>query len=256
VLVISDSDMHVRPDYLQAVISELICEATGLVTTIYTGRPASSSFAALLGAAQIDQRFLPGALLGRLLGRQDCLGATMALRRETLAAIGGFAALADHLADDNKLGRLVRLLGLRVELAATMTATTVPETSLSDLIRHELRWARTMRFAAPAGLACSVLQYPMAWATLTVALSRASVPAIVLACLAWLGCGVVARMLRSTLGLKPEAALSWWLLPLRDALSLCVIVASFCGARVLWRGNSLSARDPDLSQSRAIPVNA
>lgn len=252
VLVISDSDIHVRPDYLQAVLSELGRDGTGLVTTAYTGLAASSSLAALLGAAQINQSFLPGALLGRMLGRQDCLGATMALRRETLDTVGGFQVLVDHLADDNRLGRLVRSLGLRVELAATTTATTVPETCLSDLIGHELRWARTMRFVTSAGLACSVLQYPLAWAALTAVLSGGAVSAIVLACLTWLGRALVARELCSILclGLKPEATLSWWLLPLRDALSVGLIIASFCGDGVLWRGYSLSARDPGPKSSR------
>lgn len=246
VLVISDSDIHVRPDYLQAVLSELGQEGTGLVTTAYIGRPASPSLAARLAAAQINQSFLPGALLGRMLGRQDCLGATMALRRKTLDAVGGFAVLADHLADDNRLGQLVRALGLRVELAATMTATTVPETRLSDLIGHELRWARTMRFVTPAGLACSVLQYPLAWAALTAMLSGGTALAIVLACLAWFGRALIACALRSILNvsIKPDAALSWWFLPLRDALSVGLIAASFCGDGVLWQGYSLSARDP------------
>ncbi len=64
-----------------------------------------------LGAAQINHSFLPGALLARALGRQDCLGATMALTRETLERVGGLHALAHHLADDAVLGQLVRAQG-------------------------------------------------------------------------------------------------------------------------------------------------
>ena len=237
VLVISDSDMHVRPDYLAAIVSALGRKGTGLVTTVYVGYPASLNAVALLAAAQINQNFLPGVLLGRLVGRQDCLGATMALRRETLDAIGGFAVLADHLADDNRLGRLVASLGLRVDVAATMTATTVPETCLSELIEHEFRWARTMRFVAPAGLAGSVLQYPLAWAAMAFVSSDGAVWAIVLACIATLGRVLAARWLRSVLDLDP--GLPWWLLPLRDALSIGLIAASFAGAGVVWRGHSL-----------------
>ena len=87
----------------------------------------------------------------------------MMLRRETLERIGGFAALVDHLADDNVLGRLVQGLGLGVALAETIPATTVPETTLLALWRHELRWARTIRALAPAAFAASVLQYPLVW---------------------------------------------------------------------------------------------
>lgn len=251
VLVICDSDIHVRPDYLQAVLSELGREGTGLVTTVYTGRPAYSNLVALLAAAQIDQNFLPGALLGRMMGRQDCLGATMALRRETLDAVGGFAALADHLADDNRLGQLVKLLGLRVGVAATVTATTVPEACLSALIQHELRWARTIRFVTPTALACSVLQYPLVWAALTTVASRGAAWAVGLACLAWLGRGFAASWLHLALAQEPGRALPWWLLPLRDALSVGLILASLNGDRVLWRGHSLSARVPEPRPSDA-----
>ena len=125
VLVIADSDVHVAPDWLRQLAGALAHPGVGLVTTIYTGLPASG--VATLGAAQINHYFLPGALLARSLGRQDCLGATMALTRETLARVGGLASLVDHLADDNVLGRLVQRLGLKVVLADTVPTTTVSE---------------------------------------------------------------------------------------------------------------------------------
>ena len=82
---------------------------------------------ARLGATQITHGFLPGAVLARAIGRQDCLGATMCLRRRDLERIGGLQALVDHLADDNVLGRRIAGLGLRVALADTVPLTTVPE---------------------------------------------------------------------------------------------------------------------------------
>src|SRR5690242_2110118 len=96
VLVIADSDVHVAQDWLRQLAIALARPGVGLVTTIYTALPTSG--VAALGALHINHYFLPGALLARSLGRQDCLGATMALRRETLARIGGFASLVDHLA--------------------------------------------------------------------------------------------------------------------------------------------------------------
>ncbi len=107
ILVVADSDLHVRPDYLDRVVEKLQEEGTGLVTTLYTGLPAPRSVLTLLAATQITHSFLPGVLISRVMGRQDCLGVTMALRRETLEQIGGFRAVVRHLADDNVLGRLV-----------------------------------------------------------------------------------------------------------------------------------------------------
>ena len=119
-LVFGDSDLHVRPDYLRQVVATLLTPGTGLVTAICGGEAVHSAVAGQLGAMHISHSFLPGALLGAWVGRQDCLGTTMAIRRHTLEQAGGLAALVPHLADDNLLGRLVRQLGLAVRIAPTM----------------------------------------------------------------------------------------------------------------------------------------
>jgi ceramide glucosyltransferase len=246
VLVIADSDVHAQPDYLDRLVAALHQPGVGLVTTLYAGLPANRSLAARLGAMQITFGFLPGAVLARTFGRQDCLGATMALRRDTLARIGGLAALADHLADDNVLGRLVQRLGLRVALADTVPLTTVPESRLAALFRHELRWARTIRALEPAGFAASVLQYPLAWALLTVALAGAAPWSIGLFAVLWLLRALAAvgidRALRPRLG--RDLPLPIALLPLRDLLSIAVMLVSYAGNRVEWRGFNLQADGP------------
>lgn len=244
VLVIADSDVHVAPDYLDIVVASLGLPGVGLVTTLYAGLPSGTSLAGRLGATAITHGFLPGALLARELGRQDCLGATMALRRATLHAIGGLEALVDHLGDDQLLGRLVQRLGLHVHLAATVTATTVPETDLPSLLRHELRWARTILSFVPVEFAASALQYPIAWTLLAFALSGGAPWAIAAVALTWLGRAAIARGLDARLGLAQCGLASpapIWLLPLRDLLSIAVLVASYAGDRVEWRGNTLHA---------------
>ncbi len=241
-LVISDSDVHTEPDYLQSIAAEFAAPQTGLVTTLYAGLPADGSLAARLGALAIGQYFLPGALLARALGREDALGATMALRRETLAAVGGFEALAHHLADDNILGQLVRARGLRIRLARSVCATTVPETTLAALFRHELRWARTIRTLVPASFAASALQYPLAWSLVALALAGGAGWAWGFFLLAWAVRALLAKEVDRQLGLAAKglaAAAPVWLLPCREMLSLLVIGASYLGNRVEWRGRVL-----------------
>jgi ceramide glucosyltransferase len=247
IIAIADSDLHVRPDYLTRLLAALAEPGTGLVTTLYAGLPATDRLAARLGATQITHGFLPGALLSRALGRQDCLGATMVLHRDTLARIGGLPALADHLADDNALGRLVRGLGLAVRLADTVPATTVPETTLRALWRHELRWARTIRALAPAPFAASVLQYPLVWAALAVPASGGAVWALLLFLAAWRVRAKLARWIdRSLAPLLPGVAFAApvWLLPLRELMSVTVLAGGFTGSRVEWRGHALDADGP------------
>jgi ceramide glucosyltransferase len=266
VLVIADSDVHVRPDWLHRLVDALDEPQVGLVTAAYTGiaahhpplpyRPRgrrvsaapaplpdgsgwSATIVGRLGAVQINQYFLPGALIARAIGRQDCLGATMMLRRDTLERIGGFHALVDHLADDNVLGRLVQRLGLKVALASTVPATTVPEATAVALWRHELRWARTIRTLAPVPFAASVLQYPLAWAVLTVVLAGGALWSLVWLALAWALRALAARGIDKALDLAPRSPL--WLLPGRELWSVLVMAASYAGRRVHWRDHTMHA---------------
>ena len=251
VLVIADSDVHVRPDYLRAQAAALEGAGVGLATTLYAGLAAYPVLAARLGATQITHGFLPGALLARALGRRDCLGATMALRRETLRRIGGLEALKDHLADDNVLGRRIKALGLDVALAATVVATTVPERGLPDLWRHELRWARTIRTLEPAGFAASILQHPLFWAFPALPASGGAPWAWALVAAVWLVRALAARGIDAALAPIapwPPEGLAFrgpvWLLPLRDFLSAAEWAASHMGRRVDWRGRTLRADTP------------
>lgn len=262
-LVIADSDVHVAPEYLDRVVAGLVQPGVGLVTALYAGLPASKTLAGKLGATAITHGFLPGALLARLLGRQDCLGATMALRRDTLRAVGGLEALADHLGDDQILGRLVQRLGLEVYLVSSVTATTVPEVGMAALLRHEMRWARTILSFVPAEFAASIVQYPLAWALLAVLCAGGAPWAIGLFVMTWLGRALVARGLDARLG-PAQSGLAQsglatpapiWLLPLRDLISVGVTLAAFAGDRVDWRGNVLHATpmpDDDAPPNHAI----
>jgi ceramide glucosyltransferase len=237
VLVIADSDVHVAPDYLDRIVAELAVPGTGLVTTVYTGLPATMSLPAALGATTITHGFLPGALMSRALGRQDCLGATMALRRETLAGIGGLRALADHIADDHILGKLVLAKGLTIRMAATITATTVPETAMPDLFQHELRWARTILALVPREYAMSLVQYPLFWAGLAIGCSGGEDWAVALFLCAWLARACCARRVdRCIAATHPgfTSTVPVWLL--REVMSMFVAIASYGSDNVEWRG--------------------
>jgi ceramide glucosyltransferase len=166
--------------------------------------------------------------------------------------IGGFETLADHLADDNVLGRLVQRLGLQVALADTVPATTVSEATIGALWRHELRWARTIRALEPVQFAASVLQYPIAWAALTVALAGGAAWSLAWFAAAWVLRGVAA--LATEQALRPDRDHAGqglakrppvWLLPVRELMSVAVMIASYTGRRVDWRGHTMQAEGFD-----------
>jgi len=137
------------------------------------------------------------------------------------------------------LGRLVQGLGLQVALADTVPATTVPETSLVALWRHELRWARTIRTLVPIQFAASVLQYPLVWATLTILLAPGAIWPVAWFVIAWLTRALAVRGIDRLLTLEFRSPV--WLLPLRELMSVAVMVASYAGREVDWRGHMLVA---------------
>jgi ceramide glucosyltransferase len=255
-LVFADSDLHVPPDYLQRVGDALAQPGIGLVTTLSAGRLGVPTLVSVLGGMQISHSFLPGVLLSRLLGRQDCLGTTMALHRRVLGQAGGLAGLLGHLADDHVLGKKVQALGLEVGLASVVTATTVAEKSFPALWAHELRWARTMGALESLLFLTSALQYPLFWAGLALACSGGAAPFAILFVVAWavraVGVVGVNLTIRRTPGVGSWrfAATAAFLTPLRDILSIAVLVASYCGDRVTWRGHVLRA-DNGLARSVA-----
>lgn len=162
-LVIADSDIRVPTDYLTRVLRPLGDSHVGLVTCLYRGRPDAGLWS-LLSAQYIDNWFRPSVLIAHLFGgRTFAFGATIAMRRETLAAIGGFAAVADHLADDHRLGTLTQDLGLATVISDCVVETTTYEPTLKHLLAHESRWMQTIRLVQPVGyvMACVTLALPL-----------------------------------------------------------------------------------------------
>ena len=239
-VVISDSDIAVPPDYLRCVAAALSQPGVGAVSCLYAGR-GDAGLWSRLAAAGISWQFLPSVLVGIALGRaRPCMGSTIAMRRETLDAIGGFAPFADRLADDHAIGEAVRALGLTVAVPPMLVTHGCAETGLAALLRHELRWAVTIRGLDPAGHAGSIIIHPM---PLALVLWAAGVPHA----LPMLFAALVARLI---LALRADRRAGrrtapLVLLPLRDMIGFGVLVASFVTRSVEWRGSRLAVAPGD-----------
>lgn len=249
-LVQSDSDMAVPRDYLAVIAGALAAPGTGAVTCVYRGRGDAGRWSAL-AAAGISYHFLPQLLLGLALGlARPGMGSTIALRRGTLDAIGGFGRFADILADDYALGEAVRALRLTVAVPPLLLVHGCPETSLAALWRHELRWAVTIRRINLPGYVGMVLTHPLPFAIL--ALPLWPLPAAALA-LAAIGARLALRRAVDRLA-RASTAPAWMLVP-RDILSFAVFLASFVARSVDWRGSRFTmARDGRMSAAPESPV--
>lgn len=238
VLVVADSDTWVGSDYLASVTAPLQDPAVGLVTCIYRGVP-TARIASRLGAMYVNEWYMPSVLLARLFGFQGYVsGQTLCLRRATLVAIGGLEAIANHLADDFRLGELVRGLGLRIVMSRYLIAAQHDEQNLASLIRHELRWMRTLRVLRPRSFAMLFLSFSLPLAVVGMLLTLAQ-PVMVPEAWMLFGSTLVARLLRNSLHRTPAERSLWadlWLLPVRELLICGVWCGSFFTSRVQWRG--------------------
>ena len=241
-IVVADSDTRVEKGYLQAVLAPLTDARNGLVTCLYDRVPAAG-FWSLLGAMYINDWYTPCVMLAWLFGdRRYVSGQTIAMRRETLAAIGGFDGVASHLADDYQLGDNVRRLGLKVVLSPYVPCTVQGEPTFAALSAHELRWMRTLRTLAPGAFRFLCVSFTLPLLLIGLALSglHPSETALILAGLTLtgrLGAAALARLAR------PASLWEMVLLPLRDVVLFWTWSRAFFTSRVSWRGSEFEV-DP------------
>lgn len=237
ILVISDSDMRVTPDYLRRVVAPLADSRVGLVTCPYVGEQAQSLTAGL-EALYMGTTFLPSVMVGRkAVAMRFALGASLAVRRSDLARLGGFAALSDYLAEDYQIGSRMAAAGLRVCLSNYVMRCVLGATTFREQWNREVRWSRCTRVSRPR-------EYPTLLLTFSTPLA---------ALLAW-GSGfepvyrqalVVSLVLRWVVGwlvtgYTGDRVSRRWLvwLPVRDLLTALVWLAAGAGKHVVWRGES------------------
>ncbi|HEY8276599.1 MAG TPA: bacteriohopanetetrol glucosamine biosynthesis glycosyltransferase HpnI [Methyloceanibacter sp.] len=237
-IVMADSDIRVAPDYLNEVVSALSAPDVGVVTALYRGFPVAGLWSRL-SATSINEHFLPSVLVGLELGlAKPCFGATIALSTGTLQRIGGLGAFADKLADDYAIGEAARDLGLKVAIAPMLVGHACTEQSFGELLRHDLRWARTLRLIEPFRYAGLILTHPLPLAIIAAALNGFGLSGWAIISLA-LACRLsIPIQLRAV----PNGGDGSLLLsPVRDLLSFAVFLLSFLPGPVSWRGREYRA---------------
>ena len=254
VLVASDSDMRVAPDYLKRVVAPLADRRVGLVTCLFRGE-APLTLTARLEALYMGATFLPSAVLARtLFGLPVAFGSTVAIRRGDLVRLGGFSALSNYLVDDYQLGARVASLGLTVHLSDYLVSCALGPTTFREQWDRMVRWMHCSRVSRPR-------EYPGILLTFSTVLASVLVLATGCAPLAWLA-------LAFSLGLRwlvgwlvtgytlSRAARRWLIwLPVTDLLTTLTWCAGLVGRRVVWRGEHflLEPGGRLIPASRALP---
>jgi len=240
-LLINDSDIRVSPKYLERVMRQFVAPAkkpVGMVTALYRGKAHSWTLGSVLETLGIATDFMAGVVTARIVegGIHFGLGSTLAVRREALAAAGGLEALVDQLADDYEMGARIVAAGYSIRLATEVVETSIPAYGLSGFVRHQLRWARTVRDSRKWGYVGLIFTHLLPLALANLIASGASLISIWLLGLAFfLRLGVAMQVGAGVLGDRQVLA-NLWLLPLRDVVGFAVWVWSFAGNTIVWRG--------------------
>jgi len=234
IFVITDSDVHVEPGYLRAIIPPLADPQVGLVTCLYRGGTLTP-FPALLESLLINTVFAPLVLVASQVEETTyAFGATIAVKRHCLEQFGSFAALADYLADDYYLGHLVVRAGYQARIVPYVVETHPGVSTLGELFHHQLRWARTQRTCRASGYFGTLVTYGTVWALSGLV---AFWPSSLMRTLAFatLGLRLLSSATVSGVFLKAPLTLrALWLVPLTDVLSFLVWCASLRGNTVCW----------------------
>jgi len=249
VLLVSDSDVRVEPDFLRAVVAPFEDSKVGGVTCLYRGR-TDGSLAADLEALGNSTDFAPSVIVARLLGELNfMLGAVMATTKKRVEELGGFEALADYFCDDYELGNRIAGRGYRLELSHFPVEIVYPHETLADAFRHQLRWNLSIRFSRPAGHLGLILTQGLPWALLAALVAPSAGVAV-----GYLAGYVLLRgAMASVVGAKGMrdalAQRRMWMVPLRDAFAFVVWMASFFPRRIQWRDREFRVRE-----KRLVPV--
>lgn len=258
ILVISDADVRVAPDFLANAVAPLRTPEVGLVNCFY--RLANPTTLAMQWEAiAINADFWSQVLQSQTLKPLDfALGAVMLTRRQQLEEIGGFKSLADCLADDYQLGNRIARKGHRIVLCPVVVECWDPPMSWQAVWKHQLRWARTIRVCQPVPYFFSILSNAGFWAllALVVGLTQmharwnsplygtnssmtfhlhlvAVVGAVSIVIRMILACDLQRRLTRSS-----GSANYFWMVPIKDLLQTATWLCAFAGNSIEWRGQT------------------
>ncbi len=240
ILVISDSDVRVTPDYLRAVALPFADEKVGGMCCPYRGIAAGGGLWARLEAVGMSVEMTAGVLVARMMeGMQFVLGPTMAFRRDAIRRMGGFKVTADYCADDFVLGNETFKLGQTVVLSHHAIDHIVINLSLMASLKHQVRWMKSTRFSRPKGHFGTALTFSMPFGLLGLAAG------VLLGHVGWgvalLAWAVATRLALSlAVGRSVVRDPSWFnlfvLYPVRDLMGFFFWAVSYMGSRILWRG--------------------
>jgi ceramide glucosyltransferase len=238
-LVISDSDVRLRPDYLKAMIAPLADPDAAFVCTPYRV-VAPERWFERLEALTLNADFIPSVIFAYVTGAaRFCLGSSVAFRRRALEEAGGFEGLADYLAEDYEMGSRLLRGGKKMVLIPYFVELTVDLKDLGQWWRHQITWDQKTRSAQPAGFFAGVITRSVPFAFFFAAVRMGDplgLGVLGLALLIRLGTAAIILGMEGSGG---QHGKSLALLPVRDLAALVSWALALAKKTVVWRGSKL-----------------
>jgi ceramide glucosyltransferase len=235
VILISDSNVRVRPSYLRETACYLAEPGVGLVSNLFAG-VGEEHASAVLENLQLNG-FIAGGVAGAAVSGATCVvGKSMLMPVAALEASGGFAAIRNVLAEDQVIGVRVRKAGYSIRLSHHVIENVNCQRSFKWFLNRHSRWYKIRRQMA---LTTFLIEPSANLATVGLVWAFSGDSGI-----AWgglvllLGLGMVrdaiqTRRLRGTFPRLRHLLYS----PVKDILLLPVWFNAIMNRRVNWRGH-------------------
>jgi ceramide glucosyltransferase len=241
ILVTSDSDVEVAPNYLREVVPPMLDPKVGAVTCAFRGKSAGG-FWSDLDAIGMTVEFTAGVLIANLLeGTHYGLGPTILVRKDSIGKIGGYEACREYLSNDFVVGNFIYKAGYEVVLSGHVVDHVAPVLNFHQMWERQLRWAMGTRYSRPKGHFGSGLTFSVPYGILALVACLASARPVLGVSL--LVATFLNRMIECwVIGwwtTRDKAAKGWVLLyPLRDVYGFLVWAASYMKQKSHWRDNN------------------
>ena len=235
IIIISDSDTNLKPDYIKNIISPLSNPNVGAVCTLFKVKSAQRWFEKM-ELLTINADFIPSVIFAAVTGASNaCLGPSIAISRSTLQELGGLESLADYLVEDYELGRRVWTSGKKMVLLPYTIDVTVDLKNWQEWWTHQVYWDQNTYLARPWPFIATILIRAVPFAILFAIVRMGD-----LLGLGVLGFTLALRLFSAGITLKElkdvEGFQSLYLLPLRDTFGLIFWFLALTKRTVVWRG--------------------
>ncbi len=236
VLVIVDSDVQCGREMLDALAAEFGNAQVGVVTCPYRAVAGRSPWSGL-EALGMNTEFWGGVLVAQFLSPMDfAVGPAMAIRRSCLDDLGGWARVAEYLAEDFRLGKLARGAGWDVRLSSHVVEHRIGSAQFRDNLSHRLRWRRSTKRSRPVAYWGEVFTNPLPWAlALVIAVPGEAWAWMLLGTCGALRLAAAQAVSGGVLGQRLTLR-RMGMLPAQDMLSLLTWAGGLAGRRIRWGG--------------------